>query len=67
MEEVMNEKITLAEAQVLVDFATELTDHGVSEIRCPRCNGQLEIETTGNSYKVFCPVDKEVAVVSRGI
>lgn len=62
-----NNKITREEANVLLTFAKEITDRGMSDIRCPRCGQPLKILERGNSFTVFCEDDDEVKISGRGI
>lgn len=67
MEQIMNKPITSAEAEVLIEFATQYCDAGSSNIKCPRCGGLIELKELGSGYEVLCSSGCGIKIAGRGI
>lgn len=67
MEQIMNKPITSAEAEVLIEFATQHCNAGSSDIKCPRCGGLIELEKIGSGYEVLCSNGCGIKITGRGI
>lgn len=54
MEKIMNNHINPDEAFKLLVFITDYEKTDPNSIRCPRCNGEIVAQRSGNSYEVEC-------------
>lgn len=62
-----NQGITYEEAVIMYDAMWELERDGKTEIRGPRCGGELRTYAAGNSADVFCVTEGCLSAGRRGL
>jgi hypothetical protein len=60
-------KTTMEEHEILIKAATDFGIHGETEIKCPRCGNEIELDIMGTSYDVKCKTRDCISAAFRGI
>jgi len=58
--------ITAEEAELLISLEEDLIAYGKTDVKCPRCDGNIIVSDFGSSYTIGCENDC-VKVGFRGI
>lgn len=59
--------ITDEEAKLLIDASGDFANKGTTDIKCPRCRGELTCEALGNSGVVKCKNEHCLKITFRGL